>query len=144
MVSPEFGKSFMLENYNKIIFLDFPPSQNVLGFLNRRTKAKIYIPSVDNRAELFSCVKSDRSVFGAYFNAIKAGGNIKAPNVYAYYKALHAKNKALELPQFIACLSVFTQLGLVTFRADTEVKINNVSNALENSAIYRTIEAWQR
>lgn len=144
MVSPEFGKSFMLENYNKIIFLDFPPSQNVLGFLKKRTNAKIYIPTVDNRAELFSCVKADRTVFGTYFNAIKANIGIKAPNVYAYFKALHAKNRALELPQFVACLSVFTQLGLVSFRADTDVKINSVNNPLENSAIYRTIEAWQR
>ncbi|MCH5162619.1 MAG: single-stranded-DNA-specific exonuclease RecJ [Clostridiales bacterium] len=143
MVSPEF-KSLMIENYNKIIFLDFPPSQNVIGFLNRRTKAKVYIPTVDNRKSLFSCVKADRAVFGTYFNAIKMGGSIKAPNVYAYFKALHAKNKTLELPQFVACLSVFTQLGLVMFRADAGVKINNVSNPLENSSIYRTIEAWQQ
>ncbi|MDE7463490.1 MAG: hypothetical protein K2M48_00535, partial [Clostridiales bacterium] len=122
----------------------FPPSQNGIGFLNRRTKAKIYIPSKDNRAAIFSCVKADRALFGTYFNAIKAGGNIKAPNVYAYYKALYARNKTLELPQFVACLSVFTQLGLVSFRPDLGVQISGVSNPLENSAIYRTIEAWQR
>lgn len=144
MVSPEFGKSFMLENYKKIIFLDYPPSLSVIGFLNRRTQADVYIPIVDNRKTLFSCVKSDRAVFGAYFNAIKAGGAVKAPNVFAYYKALRMRDKTLELPQFVACLSVFSQLGLVSFRADTEVKISNVSNSLENSSIYKTIESWQQ
>ncbi len=143
MVSPEFGRAFMLENYKKIIFLDFPPSNNVLGYLNKRTSAKIYIPAVDNRKTLFSGVLSNRAVFGKYFNTIKSSVGIKAPNVYAYFKAIHAKFSDLELPQFMACLSVFSQLGLVTFKPNMGITINNVNNPLENSSIYRTIESWQ-
>ncbi|MDE5593313.1 MAG: hypothetical protein K2I75_05205 [Clostridiales bacterium] len=141
--SPELSKSFMLENYNRVIFLDYPPSLNVIGYINSRTNATVYIPEQDNRAELFSCVKADRKIFGEYYNAIKGHSTIKAPNVYAYFKALYSRVKNIELPQFIACLSVFTQLKLLSFRPDNGITIFNVSNALENSDIYRTIEAWQ-
>lgn len=143
IVSPELGKSFMLENYKKVIFLDFPPSQNVIGYINRRTDAEVFVPTVDNRSEMFSCVKADRAIFGMYFNAIKANANVKAPNIYAYFKALFVHNRALELPQFIACFSVFSQLGLISFHPNAGVTINNISNPLENSSVFKTIEAWQ-
>ncbi|MDE6200898.1 MAG: single-stranded-DNA-specific exonuclease RecJ [Clostridiales bacterium] len=143
IVAPELSKSFMLENYKRVIFLDYPPSMNVIGYINGRTNAAVYIPEQDNRAELFSCVKSDRKIFGEYYNTIKGHSTIKAPNVYAYFKALHARVKNIELPQFIACLSVFTQLKLLSFRPDNGITLFNVSNALENSDIYKTIEAWQ-
>ncbi|MDE6028929.1 MAG: single-stranded-DNA-specific exonuclease RecJ [Clostridiales bacterium] len=143
IVAPELSKSFMLENYKRVIFLDYPPSLNVVGYINGRTDAEVYIPEHDNRAELFDCVKSDRKVFGEYYNAIKGHSTIKAPNVYAYFKALCARVKSLELPQFIACLSVFTQLKLLSFRPDNGVAIFNANNPLENSDIYKTIEAWQ-
>lgn len=143
MVSPELGRSFMLENYKKIIFLDYPPSMNVISYINRRTNARVYIPELDNRGELFSCVKAERQIFGEYFNAIKAHLHIKAPNVYAYFKALHNSVKTIELPQFIACLSVFTQLKLLTFRPDG-ITIHGGNTSLENSEIYKTIEAWQQ
>lgn len=144
IVAPELSKSFMLENYKKVIFVDYPPSFNVIGYINRRSNAAVYIPDIDTRSELFSCVKADRKVFGEYFNAIKSQPNIKAPNVYAYYKALHSNNRALELPQFVACLSVFTQLDLVSFRPDSGIAIKSGSTSLENSEIYKTIEAWQK
>lgn len=144
MVSPELSKSFMLENYKKVIFVDYPPSDSVIGYINRRTSATVYIPEKDNRSEIFSCVKSDRRTFGEYFNAIKAHTKIKAPNLFAYFKALHAKSSALTLPQFVACLSVFTQLKLVKFMPDSEIIISNTNTSLDNSEIYRTIEAWQR
>lgn len=143
IVAPELSKSFMLENYKRVIFLDYPPSMNVIGYINGRTDATVYIPEYDNRAELFSCVKSDRKIFGEYYNAIKGHCTIKAPNVYAYFKALHSRVKNIELPQFIACLSVFTQLKLLSFRPDNGITIFNANNALENSDIYKTIEAWQ-
>ncbi len=116
---------------------------NVISYINRRTSAQVYIPEIDNRSELFSCVKAERKVFGEYFNAIKAHPHIKAPNIYAYFKALHNSVKTLELPQFIACLSVFTQLKLLSFRPDGMV-INGGNTSLENSEIYKTIEAWQK
>ncbi len=144
MVSPEFGKAFMLENYNKVIFLDYPPSNGVIGFINRHTDAKVYIPKSDNRSDIFSCVSADRAVFGTYYNAIKSNANIKAPNVYAYFKALRARVKALELPQFIVCLSVFTQLGLMKFRPNEGVTVGSGVSNLENSAIYATVKAWQK
>lgn len=143
IVSPELGKSFMLENYKKVIFLDYPPSLNVIGYINRRTDATVYIPNKDNRSELFSCVKSDRNVFGRYFKALKANAGIKAPNIYAFYKALHLRDKTLELPQLIACLSVFTQLNLLSFKPDQGIAVKQNNNALQNSAVYRTIEDWQ-
>lgn len=143
IVSPELGKSFMLENYKKVIFLDYPPSLNVVGYINRRTDATVYVPNKDNRSELFSCVKSDRNVFGRYFKALKANAGIKAPNIYAFYKALHLRDKTLELPQLIACLSVFTQLNLLSFKPDQGIAVKQNNNALQNSAVYRTIEDWQ-
>lgn len=144
IVSPELSKSFMLENYKKVIFLDYPPSRNVIGYINRRTSATVYIPVTDNRAQLFSCVKSDRKVFGEYYNAIKACAKTKAPNVFALFKAIHATYNSLEMPQFITCLSVFAQLNLIVFRPDVGITINGGNSALENSEIYKTIEAWQK
>lgn len=143
IVSPELGKSFMLENYRKVIFLDYPPSLNVIGYINRRTNAAVYVPKTDNRKDVFACVKSDRAVFGHYFKALKANAGIKAPNIYAFYKALHLRDKSLELPQLIACLSVFTQLNLLSFKANCGITVKQNNNALQNSAVYRTIEDWQ-
>lgn len=143
MVSPELSKSFMLENYRRVIFVDYPPSLNVIGYLNSRTDAEIYIPNHDNRNQLFDCVRSDRKIFGDYYNAIKGHANIKAPNIYAFFKALHARVKNIELPQFIACLSVFTQLKLMSFRPDKGVVLFEGNSPLNNSEIFRTIEAWQ-
>ena len=144
MVSPEFGKALMLENYNKVIFLDYPPSDGIIGYINRHTDAKVYVPEVDNRSEMFSGITSDRSVFGAYYNAIKSNANIKAPNVYAYFKAIRSRVKTLELPQFIVCLSVFTQLGLLKFRPNGGVAVSSASSNLDNSEIYETVKAWQK
>lgn len=144
MVAPEFGKAFMLENYDKVIFLDYPPSMGVVGYINRHSDAKVYIPSVDNRNDIFSCVSADRSVFGTYYNAIKSNAGIKAPNVYAYFKALRVRVKTLELPQFIVCLSVFTQLGLMRFRPNEGIAISAGASNLDNSAIYSTVKAWQK
>lgn len=144
MISPELNGNIMLENYKKVIFLDTPPSDNVIGYINRRTSATVYVPKTDNRSEIFSCVKSDRKIFGDYFKAFKAISDIKAPNIYAFYKSAHNRMKWLELPQFIACLSVFTQLGLMSYIPNGGISIKAVSNPLENSAIYKTIESWQK
>lgn len=144
MVSPDLNKDFMLENYSKIVFVDYPPSMNVIGYINRRTKARVYIPKIDNRSQLFDGVKSDRKVFGEYYNAIRAHADIKASNVFSYFKALHGRARTVELPQFVACLSVFTQLKLVSFVPDKGVAIKNEPCALDNSEIYKTIQAWQK
>lgn len=144
MVSPELSKSFMLENYKRVIFIDSPPSDNVIGYINSRADAEIFVPSSDNRSELFDCVKSDRSIFGEYYNAIKANTKIKAPNVYAYFKALHMRQKNLELPQFIACLSVFMQLKLLAFKPNDGVTVYGGNTALDNSPIFNIIAGWQR
>lgn len=144
MVSPEFGKSFMLENYKKVIFVDYPPSFNVISYINGRTDAAVYIPDIDNRSDLFDCVKADRKIFGEYFNVIKANSALKAANIYAYFKELHARCKTIELPQFVACMSVFSQLKLVAFRPNVGIAISGDSTSLENSEIYRIIEGWQK
>ena len=144
MVSPEFGKTFMLENYNKVVFLDSPPSDAVICYLNRRSNATVYIPKVDNRPTVFSSVSSDRQVFGKYFNAVKAHANIKAPNVFSYFKSLVQKDKSLNLPQFIACLSVFTELKLLTFVPNVGIKTGSVKTELDKSSVYKVIEGWQK
>ncbi len=143
IISPEFGKSFMLENYNKIIFLDSPPSDAVIAYINRHTDATVYVPKDDNRHELFSGVSAERAVFGKYFNAIKSNPNIKAANIYAYFKALRMHDNTIELPQFVACLSVFIQLGLMIYSRDGRITVTGKTNDLTNSAIYGIIEAWQ-
>ena len=144
IVSPELSKTFMLENYNKVIFLDSPPSDNVIGYINKRSNATVYVPKENNLHELFSCVKADRKIFGEYYNAIKAHSNIKAPNIYAYFKQIHAAVRTLELPQFIACLSVFSQLKLLTFKPNIGITLSLGNSSLEQSNIYKTIEAWQK
>ncbi|MCM1367377.1 MAG: single-stranded-DNA-specific exonuclease RecJ [Roseburia sp.] len=144
MVSPELGNNIMLENYKKVIFLDTPPSENVVGYINRRSSATVYVPRSDNRSEIFSCVKADRNIFGDYFKAIKSNADIKAPNIYAYFKSTHNRMKWLELPQFIACLSVFTELGIMSYSQNGGITVKPVSNRLENSSIYNTIVSWQK
>ena len=41
----------MLENYKKVIFVDYPPSFNVISYINGRTDAAVYIPDIDNRSD---------------------------------------------------------------------------------------------
>lgn len=144
MVAPDFDKKFMLENYRKVIFLDYPPSLDVVCYINRHTNADVYIPSVDNRGEVFADVKSDRKIFGYYYSLIKSGAKIKAPNVNEFFKLIkRGQGETLKFPQFIACLSVFTQLRLLTFKPNAGVILYPGNNPLENSTIYRTIESWQ-
>lgn len=143
IVSPELGKNFMLENYKKVIFLDYPPSFNVVGYINRRSNAEVFLPRVDNRRDLFSCVKTDRAVFGKYFNAVRAGAKNAVPNIFALYKLLHQRDASLELPQFIACFSVFSQLKLVDFKPNRPLTVYNGACTLSSSTIYKTIEEWQ-
>lgn len=144
MVSPEFAKSFMIENYKKVIFLDYPPSHNVISFINRKTNATVYVPKVDNRSDVFSNVSADRSVFGKYYNAIKSNCNVKAPNVFSFFKSIVQKDKSLALPQFIACLSVFTELKLMSFSPNNGVVINPITSELDKSSVYKVIEGWQQ
>lgn len=144
IISPELGKTFMLENYRKVIFIDTPPSLSVVGYINRRTAAEVYLPEVDNRKDVLSCVKAGRELFGRYFKALKTNAGIREPNINAFYKTLFTRDKTIEFPQFIACLSVFTQLKLLCFKPNVGIVLNaNPNAALEQSSIYKEIEAWQ-
>lgn len=140
ILSPVFDENLLLSNYKKIIFLDSPLSLNLVSFINKSTKAEIFIPKCDNRLDFFQCIDLSREIFGKYYDIIRRNSDINAQDIFNYYNILSSRNNEIKLKQFIVCVMVFFELGIITIGNIFSLKIDkNVKNELTNSNIYRMI-----
>ncbi len=137
IVSPEFDNSLYLLGYDKIIFLDKPISLDIVSYINSHSKAKVYIPT-EKEYNIMKDVSLDRTVFAYYYDVFKRYRDVKSNTLWGYYKIL-ASRANIKLRQFMACLSVFIDLGFIsipskefTLRFNKDVKAD-----LNSSDLYR-------
>lgn len=143
IVAPDFDENLMPEFYDKIIFLDTPPHKNLLSYISRRTSAKIYIPEENNFAEFLSDLDLSRAAFGECYKAICACPD-SAANLRAYYDTFRLKQN-ISLKQFVVCLTVFVEIGLITVNAKQGFSVNIIKGAkaeLGTSAIYNYLSNY--
>ncbi|MDE6398927.1 MAG: single-stranded-DNA-specific exonuclease RecJ, partial [Clostridiales bacterium] len=137
IVAPEIGDIRILSGYDTVVFLDTPPGYALAGYLQKKTKAKIYVPQNDNQAQFYENVHCSREAFGLCFDALRKCTSLSADNILSYYKLLQARY-SIDIHQFIAGIMVFAELGLITVGKNPfSVAVNrDVRADLQNSAVY--------
>lgn len=109
IVSPSL-KEIALSHYGKIVFVDAPISLKTISYVNGKTNAKVYVSS--KQTDFCKGLSSDRAVFGRYYELFRKYGASEYNSVWTFYRAVASREK-IELKQFVACLAVFAELGLV-------------------------------
>lgn len=109
IVSPSL-KEIALSHYGKIVFVDAPISLKTISYINGKTNAKVYVSS--KQTDFCKELSSDRAVFGRYYELFRKYGASEYNSVWTFYRAVASREK-IELKQFVACLAVFAELGLV-------------------------------
>jgi len=138
-VSPIFDGALDLANYGKIIFLDSPVGTGLIPYLNRYTRAKIFLPVTNNEAEFFKGVDLSRAAFGRYYELLKRNAGLKSVNVFDYFRALKSGNPDITATGLIAALAVFNELKLISFQKEGfGITIHHgVKAELNHSAVFR-------
>ena len=109
IVSPSL-KEIALSHYDKIVFVDAPITLKTISYINGKTNAKVYVSS--KQTDFCKGLSSDRAVFGRYYELFRKYGASEYNSVWTFYRAVASREK-IELKQFVACLTVFAELGLV-------------------------------
>ena len=111
----------------------------VVAYLNSVTKAEILLPE---EAENSYDVSADRSVFAAYFECMKAAGNVQSASLNGYFRVLKKFNPSLNLHQFMFCIQVFEELKFINIEENPfSVSFNKGIRAdLNTSEIYSFIK----
>lgn len=141
IISPEFDENLLLYGYNKIIFLDSPLNDNIIQYLNKKTKAEIFIPKEFNGNCILSGIDMQREIFGKYYDVFRKNSELKSSSIFSYYKTLSTKVEGLNMSQFVVCLSVFLDLEFVNIdRGSFGISINkDVKKELTSSKIYQQL-----
>ena len=136
-----------LSNFNNIVLLDGVLDEAYLIYLNRVSKAKIYVPqNVPFIYAPFQTIDISRKVFGEYFNmfkrSIKAG--LVAFDDYNYFNKLKRTEHNINYVEFVACLETFVELGFIEVNdelANYKLKlVVSGSTSLENSKFYNKLQ----
>ncbi len=137
-------KNFNFFNtFDKIIFLDPVLNVGYLSELVKHTHATIFLPHKNAiNSSVFSAVKTDRDTFGTYYKIFCDLAKQKECRTEFYELFICAKqnNPKINYLQFMACLYVFVDLGIVTINENNGIslKINkNVRTLLDKSEVYK-------
>jgi len=138
IVAPDFEhETFSLSNFEKIIFLSRPYNEGIISFINQKSNATVFVPKEESP---FPDVSSDRMIFMTYYDAIKECVGYSFPNNFALFRYAKQYNQDINYKQFIVCLLVFEELGLVErFSNPVSVTINKAKVDLSSSGIYNFI-----
>ena len=145
IVAPEFDENLLLFGYDRIIFIDRPISDGLLAYLNKHTKAEIYIPEEDSRKRFVQAIDVSRETFGRCYELIKRNATLSASNIYSYYKKLRVSETVSEA-QFVFCVIVFMELKLIGIaRGDFRLIVNPFFNTeLSDSPSYRLVSSLRQ
>lgn len=132
--------------FNRIVFLDPVLHTGFLSALNKATKATIFLPHKTQFSfSIFRNVSTNREIFGKYFRLIEyiAQNNMSDYNLYNLFinatKLINPKFKYNYL-QFAVCLSVFSELGLITYdKNNIKLNITNNKSTLNASSFYNRL-----
>ncbi len=140
-VSPVFDSELMLGNYGKIIFVDSPPSDGVVSYINSKTSAEVFVPKGSNVKELFDGLDVSRETFGRYFEILRRNADLSAQNIFSYFRLLSSRADNINVAQFVFCVTVFNELKFFEIkRGEFALKINQgVKSELGLSAAYNRV-----
>lgn len=130
--------------FSRIIFLDPIINMGYISALHKESKSTIYLPhNLGNQTNLFKDIDLTRETFGKYFRLLQFAYENKITGYYCHnlFKNIVAKIKdktKYNYIQFMACLQVFKDLGLViTSDNDSEIiSLNDKKSPLNTSAVY--------
>lgn len=146
IVSPEFDADLPLDLYEKIVFLDSPPDEHIVAYINKKTKAEVFLPKNDNFPLFMSDIVFAREEFGKYFEAIRKH-SFAATGLMNYFTQLSKRAHGLNFKQFIVCLSVFLDLGLVSVSRSGGFKLvvaSGAKTALTASDLYNRWAGYKK
>ncbi|MCL2374926.1 MAG: single-stranded-DNA-specific exonuclease RecJ [Firmicutes bacterium] len=140
-VSPVLDGSFDIANYTKIVFLDSPVGNGLVGHMMRQSTATIYIPENNNELLFYQGIDISREAFKLYYELFKANAATTAINVYAYYNKLKQIDESINPTALFAALLVFHELKLITLEKE-QFGIQAVEGKkvnLDESKLYREL-----
>lgn len=139
IVAPQFEQdNLSLANYDKIIFLFRPYDDGIISFLNKKTKAKVFIPSA---APTFPDLSVERNVFTAYYDAIKRQSGNTFKNFTALFKRIKRDFAECDYAQLVFCAVVFEEVGIISIeREPLVITVNKVKADLNNSHLYARVK----
>ncbi len=113
IVAPDFKSEIMLSAYDKIVFLDKPVTDGLIAYLNKNTKAEIFVPKDEGRARFVKGLDVSRLTLGKYYDYIRKNPDISASNIYSYMKSLKNREPEIDLPELTLAIRAFSELGLI-------------------------------
>ncbi len=140
IVAPDLeNENLSLALYENIVFLSPPLSDGVISFLNSKTNARIYVPKISNQSLMLCC---DREMFANYFEAIKANQNVTAASLNGFFKTIAKTNDNLDYKQFVFCVRVFEELGIISLhKSPFQLIINRgIKAELSKSQLYSYVK----
>ena len=140
-ISPIFDSDILLSNYNKIIFVDAPPSKGVISFINSKSEAEVFVPAESNEKEIFAGLDVSRETFGRYFDILRRNSDISAQNIFSFFRVLASRVDNINVAQFVFCVTVFNELKFLKIKRDVfGIEINHgVKAELKNSYAYSRV-----
>ena len=140
-VSPIFDSELMLSNYGKIIFVDSPPSDGVIAYINSKTSAKVLVPKESNVKEIFDGLDVSRETFGRYFDILRRNADLSAQNIFSFFRVLASRVADINVSQFVFCVTVFNELKFFNIkRGEFSLQFNQgVKSELGGSAAYNRV-----
>lgn len=140
VVAPALTKdNISLANYDRIVFLRAPLNLGVVSYLNGVTKAEIFLPETPSESY---AVSTDRDVFAKYFGAIRANIGSPAAGLNGFFRRISSADRTLEYRQFVFCVSVFRELGIIKMNERPfSMEIDRSVRAdLDSSKIYSLVK----
>ena len=139
IVSPSFDKSLELGYFNKIIFIDTPVNSALISQLNKRTKATIYLPKLDNSKEFFTSLDLSRENLLKVYGLLSKNTEFSAPSAIDLFQQLSKKDSSLCPRVYILALSIFYELGFISISTDpfSVSIIKGTKRELCESEVYR-------
>ena len=131
-------ESMSLAGYERIVFADKPPATGVIRYIKSTCNAEVYVPQ-DEDMSLYASLRTDREIFATVYSAVVAHAGLASSNLTVFYKKIRPHISDITAAQFIACLSVFCELGFFEF-SENALKIKNgVRRPLSDSVFYRKL-----
>lgn len=144
LLAPTSLKNF--NSFNKIIFIDPIINMSYVSAINKASKAVVYLPYKNQFSySMFKNISLDRKVFGEYFKLLKFAceNSITGNSMYTFYNKLivSAKRKDCSYLQFVVCLKVFAELGIVELNDQNSgvIKISMDKKNLNASQFYNNL-----
>jgi len=111
IIAPDFrDEALSLPLYDTILFLRKPFSNNVISYINSKTRARIYVVDRSNSADNISL---DRSVFAEYYEAVRCVAGVDFTNFFTCYKKIRSTMPGINIQQLAVCVAIFEEMGIL-------------------------------